>query len=200
MKRLLLALAACTPDVPAAPSFQRDVMPILAANCIRCHSYPAIGGAPTSFRLDAFDDVVLAPGDPAKVPVCGGDPTDPTIPALLCGAASYAPAISPKLHDPVKPMPPRFPLEDWQVATLDAWALNPERGSPHANNRPPSIELLGDQVRVSDPDGDVVSGSVRGADGTVTPLRSGTYALVIALPATASLDDGAARVTVELAP
>ncbi|HEY7374392.1 MAG TPA: hypothetical protein VIF57_19670 [Polyangia bacterium] len=33
----LLALAACTPDVPDAPTYTKDVQPILEAHCVRCH-------------------------------------------------------------------------------------------------------------------------------------------------------------------
>jgi hypothetical protein len=33
----LLALAACEPEVPAAPTYSKDVKPILDAHCVRCH-------------------------------------------------------------------------------------------------------------------------------------------------------------------
>ena len=50
-----LAAAACATDpVPAQPSWQLDVMPVLAANCVRCHGYPTSGFATPGFRLDSF--------------------------------------------------------------------------------------------------------------------------------------------------
>ncbi|MGD0837197.1 MAG: hypothetical protein ABSB49_11210 [Polyangia bacterium] len=51
-------LSACAkPDittVPAHPSYELDVKPLLADHCLLCHSYPATRGAPTSFRLDVY--------------------------------------------------------------------------------------------------------------------------------------------------
>lgn len=55
-----LALSACSfgkPDiasVPAHPTFEIDVKPLLADHCLLCHGYPATRGAPTSFRLDVY--------------------------------------------------------------------------------------------------------------------------------------------------
>ena len=34
---LALPLGACNPDVPATPTYDRDVQPILTAHCVRCH-------------------------------------------------------------------------------------------------------------------------------------------------------------------
>ena len=57
------ALVGCNPTAPANPSFQVDVMPILAANCIRCHGFPSIGGAPHSFRYDSYDVIQVGIDD-----------------------------------------------------------------------------------------------------------------------------------------
>jgi hypothetical protein len=60
----LLAAFSCSfgkPDiaaVPAHPTFEIDVKPLLADHCLLCHSYPATRGAPTSFRLDVYDPPV----------------------------------------------------------------------------------------------------------------------------------------------
>ena len=57
---LALLAPACSfgkPDiasVPAHPTFESDVKPLLADHCLLCHSYPATRGAPTSFRLDVY--------------------------------------------------------------------------------------------------------------------------------------------------
>ena len=61
---LALAMSACSfgkPDiatVPAHPTYEIDVHPLLADHCLLCHSYPATRGAPTSFRLDVYDPPV----------------------------------------------------------------------------------------------------------------------------------------------
>ena len=61
---LALAMSACSfgkPDiatVPAHPTFEIDVKPLLADHCLLCHGYPATRGAPTSFRLDVYDPPV----------------------------------------------------------------------------------------------------------------------------------------------
>jgi hypothetical protein len=57
---MALAVPACSfgkPDiatVPAHPTFEIDVKPLLADHCLLCHSDPATRGAPTSFRLDVY--------------------------------------------------------------------------------------------------------------------------------------------------
>ena len=57
---MALAVPTCSfgkPDiatVPAHPTFEIDVKPLLAGHCLLCHGYPATRGAPTSFRLDVY--------------------------------------------------------------------------------------------------------------------------------------------------
>lgn len=207
----LLVLAGCGPEVPAQPSFQQDVMPILAANCIRCHGFPAIGGAPRELRLDSFGDTVVTDGVPGSG-ACGGDPSDPDAEVVICGAATYAAAIPSRLRDETRPMPPRFPLDDDQIAILENWTRDPIRGEPRPGNAVPTIEVLavdreGSAVRVrtrvDDVDGDLVTGTLRAdlgaVDRFVGSLRSGTIELVWdvsgvaagAYPLTAEVDDGA---------
>ena len=56
-----LTVSACSfgkPDiatVPAHPTFEIDVKPLLEDHCLLCHGYPATRGAPSSFRLDVYD-------------------------------------------------------------------------------------------------------------------------------------------------
>jgi hypothetical protein len=59
VKRLILLLAllvqaACAPELPEAPGWGADIKPMLTANCLRCHGSPALGGAPSGFRLDRY--------------------------------------------------------------------------------------------------------------------------------------------------
>jgi hypothetical protein len=199
---VLPALVACTADAPAAPSYQRDVAPILAANCLRCHGAPALGGAPAGLRLDSYGDLA-AP-----------DPRDPAAELPIFGAAAYAPALALRAADPDRPMPPRFPLDEWQIEVLERWAAaGAPRGAPRPGNRPPAIEIeevtaaagaLAVRARVTDPDDDVVAGTLRIVAGAgrplVGPVRSGQVDLAWftagvspgTYPLVALLDDGAA--------
>ncbi len=212
-----IALAACVPDAPARPSFQVDVLPILAANCVRCHGAPTLGGAPASFRLDAFERSALSDG--AVHDGCGENPDDPAAAYMLCGASELAGIVALRIRDTAYPMPPRFPLDDYQLDVLQSWALQPERGDPRAQNRAPTIETVDVvhaatsvtiAVAVDDADGDIVSGVVHAQLGQVrsivgavssgharlvwdtSSLAGGTYQLL------ATLDDGAAPIEVAM--
>ncbi len=208
----LIAMVACTPEVPATPSFQQDVLPILAANCVRCHGFPTIGGAPPEFRLDSFADIVVSDGEARAEPACGGDPGDPAAEVVICGAARYALISSIRTDAETAPMPPRFPLDDYQIETLSRWAETPERGAPHANNHVPvvSVEevsqagtLVTLRVRVDDEDRDLIAGTLRANVDTVErfvgAVRSGTVEIAwdtTGIPAgdhalIAYVDDGA---------
>jgi hypothetical protein len=200
----ILAVVAigCAPSAPDAPRWQTDVMPIVAANCLRCHGYPAIGGAPSRFRLDSFDPVAVS--------------DDPSVP-LIDGAASVATAIASRVD--AGEMPPRFPLDDHRVDTLVAWASMdpPERGEPRATNRAPSLtvtELGRDgatihlEYELADPDRDLVVGQLRAigaGDRLVAPIQSGrieVYWSAAGLPPgdyalEAVVDDGAGPTTLD---
>lgn len=113
MPRPLLAtlalLGACSGlDTPSEPTWIEDVRPIVYANCVRCHGYPAIHEAVPTFRLDSYSTTFL-PG--------GGD---------MSGVADAAVVGGGFLSDPFtgeskSQMPPRFPLEDRQVDILLDW-------------------------------------------------------------------------------
>ena len=168
MRATIILLAACA-DVPATPSFQTDVLPILAANCVRCHGSPAIGGAPPEFRLDTFEDL-----------------------AGVFGARSFASNIPPRLVDEVSPMPPRFPLDDDQIAILESWARDPVRGAARPGNHVPTVAIEDGLVVVDDRDGDLVTGTLRAGETVIATIRSGAQA--IELPPgelVADVDDGA---------
>jgi hypothetical protein len=214
---LLLAAGACAPEVPANPTWIDDVRPILAANCIRCHSPPQIGAAPLSFRLDKYDDELLVDG-----------PYDIDLePDLVFGASSQGASIVAELE--AERMPPRFPLTNRQIDVFSAWLSAaggdfPARGEPRPDNATPSMSIVGAPVvsegrvrieyDIDDADDDIVTGAVTTADqvGEEMPLLlsnrlfagrgslsfelpSGTYDLV------ALLDDGnvADDVVVEIA-
>jgi hypothetical protein len=199
---------ACTPTAPADPSFQVDVLPILAANCVRCHGFPAMTG-PREFRLDTFGDVAVTDGQPGSG--CGGDPLDPDpiTETVICGTAASAPLIPARIADD---HPSRFPLDDYQIETLENWARTAQRGAARPGNAAPTLviedttqsgTLVTVRARVDDADHDVVAGTLRttagGRDRLVGPVRSGTLDLVWETvgippgdyPLVANLDDGA---------
>lgn len=152
---ILLAMG-CTESVPDAPSWTRDVRPILVANCVRCHSDPPIGGAPRAFRLDVHEFKVRDDG------------------SVVLGAGAMSEFIAARVS--ADQMPPRFPLSERQKDVLEAWhaAATPGMGAPagevRAENSDPIIERLGEveitegfldfNYRVSDPDRDVVTGAL----------------------------------------
>lgn len=53
--------------VPADPTYDEHVGPILDAYCIKCHTSPSQNGAPTDFRLDQYgpDGELLGAGGKA---------------------------------------------------------------------------------------------------------------------------------------
>ncbi len=212
MKHLLpiIMLGACVPDVPETPSFQEHVLPILAANCVRCHGVPTLDGAPNEFRLDSFEDTLVSDGTTPPPGICGV-PDDPTQATVICGARQYALLIGSRLRNEKRPMPPRFPLEEDQIETLSRWVKKPERGLPHPGNQPPTLVVDGTSragssidldVRVDDPDRDLVVGTlfalVEGRRRLVGGVRSGRVQVtwdITGVPAgsyplTAELDDG----------
>ncbi len=212
MKHVIsLVLVGCMPEAPSSPSFQEDVLPILAANCVRCHGFPAIGGAPPAFRLDTFANTVVTDGEPSTD--CGArDASMPEVEIVICGAATYAPLVAARVTESSRPMPPRFPLEEFQTTTLVNWARMPERGAPRIDNHVPAIavesvsqldDLLTVTVNVTDLDRDLVVGTlvaeVAGRSRVVGSLRSGRQELTWNVagippgdyPLIANVDDGA---------
>lgn len=212
---LAVLVSACAPELPSTPSFQTDILPALAGNCVRCHGVPPIGGAPAYFRLDAYETVVLreatlAPEDPA----CTASPRDPRCDeSVLYGAADLAISIALRSADEERPMPPRFPLDGHQIDLLERWAEEPGRGPARPGNRPPRAALaqvtqaparVDLVVLVDDDDGDLASGVLRarraGQDLVIGLLHAGRATVAwdtAGVPAgiyqlVARLDDGAA--------
>lgn len=200
-------LAACVPDAPATPSFQQDVMPILAANCVRCHGYPVIGGAPAQMRLDAYGDIAV----------------DDT--TRFSGAGVNASLIATRVASEDRPMPPRFPLDDFQIETLENWADGapageaPPRGEPRVNNHAPEIvaqrrsqvgTIVELQSAIHDDDGDLVAGELRVRVGAVDRVAGAVRSGLVEVrwdaagvsagdyPLSAHLDDGAQVHVIEL--
>ena len=159
---LFLGTAGCSPSTPATPTWAEDVAPILAANCVRCHTVPAIGGAPETFRLDTYDDWT---GDDGRV---------------IRGAGTMSSYILQRI-DPgpgVPPMPPEegfARLTSRQIDVLSNWAnnigadLRAERGAPRDGNEAPAMtvtlvdrdaDTVAIDYNIDDPDHDIVTGDL----------------------------------------
>jgi len=89
--------------------FEKEVRPLLQANCVKCHGGAKVRGA---LRLTTRDGV-LKGGDngPAAVP---GKPAE----SLLVGAVKYDPNVLPPR---VEGMPPKGKLPDKDIETLTKW-------------------------------------------------------------------------------
>lgn len=200
------ALTACAPEVPETPTWTEDVRPIVLANCVRCHTPPAIASAPDNVRFDKYDD----------------EDRDGSGSPDMYGAGSEAMLMAVRVL--AEEMPPEFPLLPRQQDVIAAWAeAGAPRGEPVEGNRAPTMELVGDferdddlvvaSYRIDDPDFDLVTGRVEAdpdGDGpiiTVTfDLFSGVSQIVwdiAEVPTgsydlTAIIEDGSAEVSVGL--
>jgi hypothetical protein len=209
----LVVITGCALDEPPeVPSWQVDVMPVLAANCVRCHGDPLAAQVPSDFRLDAYGPT-LFPGQSVA----------------LKGASEYAvnlarvtgPGFSSNFEER---MPPNRTLDERSYRILRNWAGSADaltnvapRGPGRDGNLTPSIAMVEVtraagvvtlELAVDDADHDLVSGVVLGpvldaqsqvVTGTVAVVVSGRRTIewdTTGLPAgtydlTARLDDGA---------
>ena len=155
----VLVGAGCAPDVPAQPTWVKDVRPILLANCVRCHGEEPSGGAPTAFRLDRFED-----SDAAR------------------GVKTMARYLAHRAGD-LGQMPPNGPaLSDRQRDVLEKWyAAGAPRGDGNALPALTVVKAPATTVdqeltltyRISDGDRDAGYGTLTAAQGT-TMLEVGT--------------------------
>ncbi len=194
--------AACAPAAPANPTWEQDVKPILAANCVRCHRNPPANGAPGTFRLDVCED--------ASATVLGAKSQVPRI--LARGGLEGAAAMPP---------PPAGGLSDRQLEILENWRAK-GASCTGTSAAAPTFVLLRDteeslqpgaapgehrlaiQYTLEDPAHSLVSATVVAVSASgethvsPEPLRAGTGELVWSLGAMApgtydvlvTLDDG----------
>lgn len=207
---LLVAVAGCgLDDGPPEPSWATDVKPILDANCVRCHGFPATGGAPDSFRLDVYDDFIALDGRVIRGAVTMSD--------------YIATRVDPSQTEPrnVGAMPPTEAtgqgLSDRQIGILARWFLRSDtaRGAPPVGNRAPTMVItwplqdslvdgrLVVQYEIRDPDHNLVTGELRAGPSfesgdRIGPVHSGRGEVVWDVGAVAAgnyglharLDDG----------
>ncbi len=208
---VVLAAGCALDEPPLQPSWQVDVMPVLAANCVRCHGFPSNVTAPFGLRLDSFDNIEVA----------GYEGT-------FQGAAANATAIAtltrPSMRRPGElAMPPQRQIDAYEVTVLRNWAGLVDGGgkAPRGAGRPDNAtpvftltEVARDATTVTlayelrDADRDLVVGTLRGpvvgaqgqlGVGVIGDLVAGRGTFVVdvaGVPAgvhtlTARLDDGA---------
>lgn len=122
----LTALSACSPEVPAAPTYTKDAAPILNAHCVRCHGandtlnafpFPVYGSvqAPVKCYLQRYDDE--------------GDCVTANSTTCKAGAANCAGLVINYVNQPVgstlhMPPPPSDSLNDWENDVLKGWVMN----------------------------------------------------------------------------
>ncbi len=180
----MLLLAACGLDEPPAqPSWQVDVMPVLAANCVRCHSYPTLGFAAAGVRFDSYDAVEVA-GLDAPVDGAAGNAT------LISQRIRYS-----KFFPTLTVMPPNRELGDYEVNVLRNWAglvdgsMRAPRGAGRPDNAAPEVTVTevgraGTVVTFSydlrDADHDLVVGSLVGPRRKGVKLETGVIGDLVA--------------------
>jgi hypothetical protein len=205
MKAILVVAAtaaACT-SAPATPTWQADVLPIVASNCVRCHGAVPEFGAPRSFRLDVLEDAS----------------TDPLTGMPIHGAQTMYYRMRDRVDD--GSMPPKLPLVGDSVDVIDNWFAEAQgssvvtasyasptpRGAERPGNRAPTLSLTPTGApdtyayAIADADRDLVEGRLTiGGAVVASGLRSGTGTVTLDLsavrtpgaqPLDAVLDDGA---------
>ena len=124
----VFSLAGCSPEVPANPTYSRDVKPILMARCVRCHDETFRGdpagspnpGPPATCHLNRYENT----GD------CTATSLTCSIGASGCantpGLGSYlAGKIDPSVDDSLRMPPlPADRLSDYEWGVLNRWMTN----------------------------------------------------------------------------
>lgn len=186
-------------------------MPVLAANCVRCHGYPTTGFAAFGLRLDSYAPVQVVAFD---APISGAA-QNATLVAQRITKSKYRPT------DTV--MPPGRELGDREQLVLRNWAGNVDgamkapRGEGRPDNAAPDLVVsetgraglaVTFAYELRDRDHDLVVGSVLGprlnkegalVTGVIGDLVAGRDSFTVNLtgipagsyPLTARLDDGA---------
>ncbi len=131
IRRLLFASAAASAAGAAQPpvDFNRDVRPILADNCFKCHG-PDEHAREARLRLDDRA-VATKPAKSGLVPIVPGHPGDSELVA--------------RLTDRDEPMPPADSgkkLTPAQIATLRQWVAEGAAYAPHWSFVPPTAAAL----------------------------------------------------------
>jgi hypothetical protein len=107
-------LAGCGPSVPANPTYEQHVRPILEARCLRCHSNP--------INLDLARPDTSMPHYSLDIRTEAELQLQTNMAVYTFIKASYAYAKGTVNPPGIMPPPPAAPLEDWQIETLERWS------------------------------------------------------------------------------
>lgn len=123
---LTLPLAACNPDVPATPTYDRDVQPILTAHCVRCHgaggTLNPIPGVPTAHDRPQICYLQTYDNNPAGCTL-GATGCQQGAGSMYCAGLFPTATYVNAPFDGVFRMPPKpaDPLSQWEKDVLTAW-------------------------------------------------------------------------------
>ena len=124
--------SACSPAVPATPSYATNVRPIFESHCTRCHGDGPDGGMLNTARQPTGPDAGPLTSDPAATAICYLNQYDDTNCAPVgadchrgaqyCGT-TLGSTLSMRLHGTILPMPPPPAprLDDWELLVVDNW-------------------------------------------------------------------------------
>ena len=106
-----VGLSGCGPAVPAKPTWEADVYPLLVARCIRCHDSPSRSD-PASGRVGAinfnFPTLVAAASVTGILQSMG--------PKVVKGI------LADSIAKTRMPPPPAEALADWEIQIIDNWS------------------------------------------------------------------------------
>jgi len=121
---LVGVVVGCSPDVPANPTYTKDVQPIFDAHCVRCHgandslvAMPVAGTTqpPKFCYLQRYEDEGACTGVPDCMFGAGSS---------VCSGMVVLYITMPVDAALRMPPPPSEPLNDWEKDVITRWAHN----------------------------------------------------------------------------
>jgi hypothetical protein len=116
--------AGCSPEVPANPTFTKDVQPIFLAHCVRCHGADdmlhsmSINGSnltPAYCYLQRYEDEGACTGVTDCMFGAG---------STVCKGMVVGYVTMPANGATRMPPPPAEPLNDWEKEVITRWVNN----------------------------------------------------------------------------
>ena len=96
----ILAVSGCTRQ-PVPVSYQKDIAPLLAEHCGRCHQHDGKGTQKSGFAMDSYER--LLKGTNIGPVIKPGAATGSTLVSLVEGRADPAIRMPPDRHNPLAP-------------------------------------------------------------------------------------------------
>ena len=130
MCALLCAASAISFAADSGDAFEMRIRPVLAKNCLSCHSDAKMGG----LQLDSREH--LLKGGKSGAAIVPGDPDK----SLLVQAIRYS---------STRKMPPTGKLKDDEIESLEAWVKAGADLAGHREDRRPESRGVRDQPRTA---------------------------------------------------